>query len=329
MKPPRLPSGSHVYGPVPSRRLGSSLGVDLLPAHICPFDCVYCQLGRTAAKTLKRDTFFPIGQIMDQLKRKLDEGCAPDWITLAGSGEPTLYRGLGELVVAIKRTTRIPVLLLTNGALFTDPIVRAEAMLCDVVIPSLDAGDGKTFRRVNRPHQDLCFETVLEGLRLFRRIYYGDLWLEVMLVSGFNDSRDELAAIARSVRSIRPDRIQLNTPVRPIPGSQPLSLDPGRLVRIAKRDFEGIVDIVPFSTKLSIRKEMKRKVRDQEILDLVRRRPCTLEDLSNSLDVNRDEMVHCLHELTDRGFVRRQETGASVFYVGDAGRDDIVNKGAD
>lgn len=183
---------SVVYGPVPSRRLGWSLGVDLVPYKTCTYDCVYCQLGRTTRQTLERGEYVPTSQILEGVERALasleeHRGRRPDWIGLAGSGEPTLHSHLGEVVAAIKARTNVPVAVLTNGSLLWSRSVRQELAEADLVLPSLDAGDEALFHYVNRPHPDLDFDQVVQGLVDFRREFRRPIWLEVFLLGGVTD----------------------------------------------------------------------------------------------------------------------------------------------
>ena len=140
-----------VYGPVPSRRLGRSLGVDLVPYKVCTFDCIYCQLGRTAATTVKRMPYVKAEAVLADISACLESGASPDYITLAGSGEPTLNSRIGDLIPAIKKLTTIPVALLTNGTTLVRPEVREALWELDLVVPSLDAGTEKIYRLINRP----------------------------------------------------------------------------------------------------------------------------------------------------------------------------------
>jgi wyosine [tRNA(Phe)-imidazoG37] synthetase (radical SAM superfamily) len=172
----------HIFGPVPSRRLGRSLGVDLVPFKTCTYDCIYCQLGRTTNKTVQRKEWVPIDIIINQLKAKIDS--KPDYITLSGSGEPTLYLRLEELIFKIKDVTDIPVAVLTNGSLLWLPEVRNALKTADMVVPSLDAGSSRIFQYVNRPHPDITFNRMLQGLVDFRKDYSGKYWLEVFLLAG-------------------------------------------------------------------------------------------------------------------------------------------------
>jgi len=165
----------HVFGPVPSRRLGRSLGVDLVPYKTCTFDCIYCQLGCTTDKTIDRREWVPLGDLLEDVKAALVR--EPDYVTLSGSGEPTLYARLGELIAGIRSMTSVPVAVLTNGSLFWKPEVRKELLQADLVVPSLDAGTERSYLQVNRPHSEVTFERLIEGLEAFGREYAGQLWL--------------------------------------------------------------------------------------------------------------------------------------------------------
>jgi wyosine [tRNA(Phe)-imidazoG37] synthetase (radical SAM superfamily) len=201
----------YIFGPVPSRRLGRSLGVDIVPFKLCPLDCVYCQLGRTTDKVSARKDYAPIDEVMSELKQRLDEGTKADFITISGSGEPTLHSRLGELINRIKAATKIPVAVLTNGVLFDDPLVRADCSRADVVLPSLDAADRQTFERVNRPCAGISIENVISGLCLFRNQFKGRIWLEVFIVEGVNTDPQQIAALRAAIERIKPDKVQLNT----------------------------------------------------------------------------------------------------------------------
>ena len=186
-----------IFGPVPSRRLGRSLGVDLVPFKTCTYNCIYCQLGRTTNRTLERHEWVPLDDVLGELETKL--ATQPDYITLSGSGEPTLYSRTGELIERIKSLTDVPVAVLTNGSLLWDADIRSQLMDADLVIPSLDAGDGAMFQAVNRPHEDISFEEMLSGLIEFCRQFRGQYWLEVMFLAGHNAIHDEAAKLAEGL----------------------------------------------------------------------------------------------------------------------------------
>ncbi|MEM2983557.1 MAG: radical SAM protein, partial [Candidatus Bathyarchaeia archaeon] len=232
-----------IFGPVPSRRLGRSLGIDLVPFKTCPYDCIYCQLGRTTKKTVERMEYISTPLIMEEIDRRLKEPSGIDFITFSGSGEPTLHSGLGELISRVKKWTDIPVAVLTNGGLFFNPQVRKAVLDADLVIPSLDCGDEEMFQRINRPHPDISFQQMVEGLVYLREEFRGVIWLEVFLVKGINTLDNEVHKIASWSRKIRPDRIQLNTVERP--PAEPFVKKPSdsELMSIS-RVFDGNVDII-------------------------------------------------------------------------------------
>ncbi|MFX0028667.1 MAG: radical SAM protein [Candidatus Hermodarchaeota archaeon] len=205
-----------VYGPVPSRRLGRSIGIDPIPTKTCNYQCIYCQLGKTTNFTNIRKNFLPLNQIVAEMKDaiKQNEG-RYDYITFVGSGEPTLYKDLKKLIIKAKEFSNKPVCVITNGSLMYDKQVRDALMLTDVVLPSLDAGDEKSFHKINRPHPSIRYNTVIQGLIEFNKIYTGKFLLEIMIVKGVNDSKLELLKIKEKIDLIIPNRIDINVPIRP------------------------------------------------------------------------------------------------------------------
>lgn len=210
---------NYVFGPVSSKRLGQSLGVDLLPSKSCTWNCVYCQLGRTKAFVTERREFFPKEEILAEILRSVARGKKIDWITFVGSGETTLYKGLDWLIAEVKKATTIPVAIITNGSLLSLPEVRRELLEADAVLPSLNAGSAELFERIDRPAPGFSFERHIEGLRRFRQEYRGKFWVEVMLIKGVNDSEEALKEMANVLAEIRPDMIHLVMPTRPAPES--------------------------------------------------------------------------------------------------------------
>lgn len=207
----------YVYGPVPSRRLGQSLGIDTIPLKTCNWNCVYCQLGRTMPVTNERKEYYPRDEIVAEVREALaaHQPGEIDWVTFVGSGEPTLHIGTGWLIREVKRLTDLPVALITNGSLLYLPEVREEVMAADAVLPTLDAGTPELYRRINRPHPDVTFERHVGGLIAFSAEYRGHLWPEVMLVRGLNDTEEALRAIADIFRRIGPEEIHISLPTRP------------------------------------------------------------------------------------------------------------------
>jgi wyosine [tRNA(Phe)-imidazoG37] synthetase (radical SAM superfamily) len=207
----------YVFGPVPSRRLGQSLGIDPVILKTCNWNCVYCQLGRTIPLTNQRKEYIPTQEIFSQLKKALEDHQKGgiDWITFVGSGETMLASNVGILIERIKQITKIPIAVITNGSLLYLPEVRQELLLADAVLPSLDAGNAKLYKRINRPHPQVTFNRLVNGLKLFRQEYHGKLWIEVMLIKDLNDSVETLTEIASHLRVILPDEVHILLPTRP------------------------------------------------------------------------------------------------------------------
>lgn len=207
----------YVFGPVPSRRLGQSLGIDPVPLKTCNWNCVYCQLGRTIPLTNQRREFFPPEDVIVEVEYALAAHKAGeiDWVTFVGSGETTLHSSIGWLIQQVKLRTDLPVAVITNGSLLYLPEIRHELLSADAVLPSLDAGNARLYRKLNRPHPDITFNRLVQGLVAFRKEYQGKLWIEVMLVKGLNDTETALNEIAALLRNIIPDEVHILLPDRP------------------------------------------------------------------------------------------------------------------
>lgn len=235
----------YVYGPVPSRRLGRSLGIDPIPLKTCNWNCVYCQLGRTRPVVNVRKEYVSPKAILEQVERTLAELDPEtiDWVTFVGSGEPLLNAGIGLMIRQVKTLTDIPVAVITNGALLYLSEVRDELAPADAVLPSLDGGTPYLYRKINRPHPEITLERHLEGLTKFSLEYRGFLWPEVMLVRGLNDSEVALRKLADAFQKVRIDKIHLNTPTRPPVETWVQPPDEKGLIR-AKAILGNIADVV-------------------------------------------------------------------------------------
>ena len=216
----------YVFGPVPSRRLGQSLGIDTIPLKTCNWNCVYCQLGRTQPVTHTRKDYLPPADILAEVGQALaaHKPGDIDWVTFVGSGEPTLHTSIGWLIAQVKSLTEIPVAVITNGSLLYQPEMRRDLAVADAVLPTLDAGTPELYRRINRPHPEATFDRLVTGLVDFRHQYSGRLWVEVMLIRGLNDTEQALRDIASILRRVEPDEIHISLPTRPPPkpGCSPL-----------------------------------------------------------------------------------------------------------
>jgi wyosine [tRNA(Phe)-imidazoG37] synthetase (radical SAM superfamily) len=212
-----LDTMKYVFGPLSSKRLGQSLGVDLLPAKSCTWNCLYCQLGKTKKLITERQEFFPREEILEEIRQALAINKRLDWITFVGSGETMLYKGIGWLVTEVKKLTETPVAVITNGSLLYLPEVREELLQADAVLPSLNAGSEGLHAEIDRPAAGLTFKQHVEGLVAFRQEYHGRLWIEVMLLGGINDSDEALRDLAAVLKKINPDMVHVVLPTRPAP----------------------------------------------------------------------------------------------------------------
>ncbi len=288
----------YLFGPVPSRRLGRSLGVDLVPFKTCSYDCLYCQLGPTTCKTVERKPWVPLEAVVAQLQERLSS--KPDYITLSGSGEPTLNSQVGEMIARIKTLTDIPVAVLTNGSLLWLPEVRRQLLGADLVIPSLDAGEETMFQTINRPHEQICFGKMLDGLVALRQEFRGAYWLEVMVVGGYTDTVAQIEKLADGVARIQPDRVQLNTVTRPPAEKAATTVSPERLDQFCSlfrpraeviADFRGVHQQAEFVASRN------------EVLDMLQRRPCSVADIAGGLGMHENEVIKHLEELRVSGAV--------------------------
>jgi wyosine [tRNA(Phe)-imidazoG37] synthetase (radical SAM superfamily) len=305
----------YLFGPVPSRRLGMSLGVDLVPKKVCSLDCVYCEVGKTTKLTLERREYIPFDKIIKELTDYFKVASpSPDYITFSGSGEPTLNSRIGDIIQFIKTNKpNIPIAVLTNGTLFNDKNVRSALLNADVVLPSLDAATDAVFRKIDRPENTINIEEYIEGLISFRNEYKRKIWLEVFLLSGYNDHDAELNEIRKAIIKIRPDSVQLNSLDRP--GTLPnlKSLTRRELQRVA--DFLNL-DNIEIIAAFPQRKNIPSYRTDKEtvIMETISRRPSTLDDIASILGMHVNEINKYLDVLEAENKVEsvRQERG--LFY---------------
>ena len=302
----------HLYGPVPSRRLGRSLGIDLVPHKICTYDCIYCQIGKTAEKTLIRKEYVPVKEIVEEVKGFLKEERSPvDHLSLSGSGEPTLHSKIDSVIRGIKAITSIPVAVITNGSLLYEEKVRESLLQADVVLPSLDAASAETFEKINRPRSGFSVEKVIGGLIEFRKVYKGQIWLEILFCKSVNDGKEELLRMKKAVDRIRPDRIHLNTVVRPPFEKWAVPLNQKEME--AMRTF--------FGEKASIISEFDRHPAEvterdiqEEILTILKRRPLSLTDLSKGMGIREDEIEKYIQPLVSERKIHARVFGDSIYY---------------
>ncbi|HUV04744.1 MAG TPA: radical SAM protein [Armatimonadota bacterium] len=291
----------HLYGPVPSRRLGRSLGVDIVPYKVCSYDCIYCQLGRTTRLTSKPQVLIRTDDVIRELQKWLADGHTADYITFSGSGEPTLNSELDEMVGKASLLTDIPIAVITNGSLLSEPAVRAAVSCADLLLPSLDAGTEEVFSLVNRPADGIRFHEVIEGLERARQEFAGEFWLEVMLVQNLNDSEAELEAMRRIIDRMQPDKVQINTVERPSRSGEALPVSDALLSKACEilGPCSEVIAPGPITTKADHACESA----EDALLDLLGRRPCKLLDITAGTNLHLHEAVKHLRRLMSKGLV--------------------------
>ena len=300
----------YLFGPVPSRRLGRSLGVDLIPFKRCTQDCVYCQLGETPCTVSERAEYVPMDAVLSELERWKASGGQADHITLAGSGEPTLHLRFDEVFKWVRERTEVRSVLLTNGSLLYLPAVRRSAALADKVKVTLSAWDEASFQQIHRPAQAITFERLVEGERAFREMYSGELSVEVFIVDGMNSQIEQCRKIAEIVRSIQPDRIDINTAVRPpaVAGVQPSS--PEHLQELAVLFGDRAVVTASFK-QTDVSTEI---VSSEMLLGLIKRHPSGAKQLAQEFGVSPKELKQTLALMVSEGQLLMQDRGGETYY---------------
>ncbi len=301
----------YVFGPVPSRRLGLSLGVDLIPPKTCTFDCLYCEVGRTTERTLNPKVYAPFQEIVREVEDRL-RTCRPDVITLAGSGEPTLYADLEKVIDGIREITDIEVALLTNGSLFWQEEILQRVLNAHIILPTLSSVFEDTFRKIHRPPAELSVETVIDGLIKLRDMYYGRIYLETIFLAGINDSDEEIAALKIAIDAINPDKIQLNTVVRPPADLRAKCLDMKRLKEI--KNLLGPKAEIVVGAPVG-REKKKRDSATEDFLDMVRRRPLTSVDMARLSKMSVEEAESVIKGLLIKGMIQKREHSGEIFYL--------------
>lgn len=303
----------YLFGPIPSRRLGRSLGVNLVPHKICSYDCLYCEVGATTATTTERKNYILPDKIIDEIKDFINSGVKINVITLTGAGEPTLNSSIGKLISSIKKLTNIPVAVLTNGSLLWSNRVKKALLEADIVIPSVDSVDEKDFYKVDRPDKKIELKTILSGIKEFSYIYQGRLWLEVLIVEGINDSDFSICNLGRWASTLKAQKLQLGTIIRP-PASEANPVSYERLEEIAAilkdylnypveiiGDFEG--------------KSEQKKVSAELLVKSCKMRPLTKEDIIEIYGKS-DNLDRMVIELIKEGKLKKRNFGNKRFYTG-------------
>ncbi len=305
---------NYLFGPVPSRRLGMSLGVDLVPKKVCSLDCVYCEVGKTTHLTTVRKEYILYKKVVEELSRYFENNEDPDYITFSGFGEPTLNLRMGDILEFIKsEKPEVPVAVLTNGTLFSEPEVRNALKNADLILPSLDAATEKGFQKINRPAGHLKINEYIEGLITFRKEFKGKIWLEVLILPGYNNSEEELIALREAILKIKPDSVQLNTLDRP--GTE------ADLRGATREELRSIIDFWGMENATIIaaspnRKNIRSYREDAEatIMETIERRPCTVQDLSEMTGLHVNEVNKYLDVLDAENKIETNRQKRGVFY---------------
>lgn len=311
----------YLFGPVFSRRIGVSLGVDLVPAKTCSMDCVYCEAGATTTLDSRRREFYDTDEIIGELDDFLSRSPEIDYITFSGAGEPTLHSGMGRIVKFVKgKFPQYRLCLITNGILLGSEQLIGELAGIDLVIPSLDAADDETLEKINRPAKGISAEGIVKSLETFRKSSKALFWLEIFVVPGINDSAESIEAIRKAVIRIAPDKVQLNSLDRP--GTE-------KWVRKASEK-----EILPFvralephvkvevigKPTLSASPSTAAKVPEGDlekaVLEIVRRRPCTLPEIASALSIEEGMLHPLMRKMADAGAIKAETMARGVFYRG-------------
>ncbi|MDD5032494.1 MAG: radical SAM protein [Patescibacteria group bacterium] len=345
---------SYFYGPVPSRRLGFSLGVNLTPKKLCTFNCVYCQLGETTKKTIKRFFYVDPVELKKELTKIINRNPKIDYISISGSGEPTLHKSLDKIIDTIREATnnKYRVCVITNSSLLYKKEVRKELEKADLIIPSLDAATNKSFSRIDKPHKQITLKKIVDGLINLRKEFKGKIWLEIMLLGGINDSLKEAGIFKKLVAKIKPDKVQLNLPIRPAGAS--IALPDYERVKKIKKIIGKKCEIVSsfykaaqknFSTPLpddrsyafggprsncgagrrSTTGTNKKgttgyaggapESAQSDIMKYLNIRPATMRDLEKSVGLEKDILARQIKRILDLGLIIKKIYNRKVYFV--------------
>jgi wyosine [tRNA(Phe)-imidazoG37] synthetase (radical SAM superfamily) len=293
---------TYVYGPVPSRRLGISLGVSPIPKKTCNYSCIYCQLGRTTHMTNQRKIFYPVETIIAELEIFLQKNIKYDVITIVGEGEPTLYSGLGQLIEKLHKITEKPIAVITNGSLLYDHDVQSDLIQADILLPTLDAYDEKSFKKINRPYPSLDYYKVLNGLEDFSRKYKGQLWLEIMLMKDINDDHDAIIKYSEILKKIKYEKLYFNTPIRPPAETGIFALSHERMNHVAEILGGFSIDLLSSHGFYS---EIKNDY--QALMSIIKRHPMNQYEI--------EEFLKSRGNTSPESFMKNLETDISIVII--------------
>jgi len=304
----------YVYGPVPSRRLGRSLGIDPLPLKTCNYQCIYCQLGKTTNFTNERRNYYPKDEIIVEIEEAIKQNKNNfDYITFVGSGEPTLYKDLEKLILKTKTFSNKPICVITNGALLYNEEVVKALLLSDIVLPSLDAGDERSFIKINRPHPDIKFESVIQGFIDFRSLFKGKLWIEIMIMKAINDSKKELLKIKEKIDLIKPDKIDINIPIRP-PLEKWVKI-PDKSIFVLLDEIFGSYSDISFPEIGNF--YLYSQDFEKELLNIIKRHPMRQNQIINTFSSNifkKEDIIYRLKKLESKNKIKKSTYNNQIYW---------------
>jgi wyosine [tRNA(Phe)-imidazoG37] synthetase (radical SAM superfamily) len=304
-----------IFGPVPSRRLGLSLGINIIPFKTCSYNCIYCEVGKTTDLTIERKSFFDVDEIKREFVDTIEKSGKIDFVTFSGSGEPTLNSDLGALIKFVKSFVKYKTAVLTNGSLMYREDVREDLMDADLVIPSLDSVLEPSFKKINMPHSELQIKSIVDGLAEFSKAFKGEIWLEILFVKGVNDSQRDIEALCGAINYIKPTRVQIGTVDRPPAYTTAKKLNAQDMMDIYTYMSAqvGSVDIIG-----SFNKENDEFYNDIErsIVKMINIRPCSKEELKETFNVDSGRIDEILAKLLSESKAYIQEFEGKEFIVG-------------
>ncbi|HLV32365.1 MAG TPA: radical SAM protein [Chitinispirillaceae bacterium] len=313
---------SKIFGPVPSRRLGRSLGIDIIPFKTCTYDCIYCQLGKTTNKTDKCTEFCPVSEIVANVEKAVKNIPEIDYLTLSGSGEPLLHSGAPKLIDTLKKEFNMPVAVLTNGSLLFRDEIADNFANADVVMPTLAADCERTFEIIHRPHQSIKFDNVIEGIIKFSNNFDNELWLEIFLIEGINSEIDKIKSIKTIIDQIEPLKVQVNTVTRPASDESAVAVNEKKLSDLKSIFGDKAEIITEYSAKPDLEKSQTGGL-EHRIVSLLERRPCTEKDIVEALLAHKIEVIKILEELINMGIIETRLQNGIIYYLQKRNQEEI------
>ena len=306
-----------IFGPLMTRRLGLSLGIDLVPAKTCNMNCIYCECGATTCFTNKEISIITPEIIQEELHAKKHLLIDTDYITLTASGEPTLNPFIDDIIAVIRTITDKPIALITNASLLNRNEVREKIKTIEVSLPSLDSAVKSTFRKINKPHRDLKIDTIIEGIKELCELGKPAVWLEIMLVKDINDNEKEMHALKEAVHYIKPHRVQINTPVRPGTSAKALPLMYEELIWLSNQ-LDYLYEIVSYAKRgSSVSSVSSHKIRADEIafvFNMLKRRPMTVNHLKHSSKLDFQQLYPIIEHLLSTSSIQKIIKGNETYY---------------